>query len=144
MVTSFWPRFHAWFMPNSNTTSSRVLVTLQTLAYELFIAESSHLMRVPSAAALASAAASAFVAMFLQLPSWFRICAAELMGRPGKAARQSLGGRGDSNPSRARLVSHYRYYFLSGKCTLKSAMLGCADLATPPRDSRDAPKLTSA
>ena len=35
MVTSFCPRFHAWFIPNSRTTSSRVLVTLQTLARTL-------------------------------------------------------------------------------------------------------------
>jgi hypothetical protein len=32
MVTSFCPRFQAWLMPKSITTSSRVLVTLHTLA----------------------------------------------------------------------------------------------------------------
>src|SRR6266545_6619129 len=42
-VTSFCPLCQAWCIPNSNTTSSRVLATLQTFAYELFIFASSHL-----------------------------------------------------------------------------------------------------
>src|SRR6267142_1165094 len=81
IVTSFWPAFHAWLMPNSITISSRVLVTLHTFAYELFIAESSHLMRAPCCApcgaAFASAAStgcSCFVAMSSPLigrfPEW--------------------------------------------------------------------------
>src|ERR1051325_9870632 len=54
-------------MPKSMTTSSRVLVTLQTFAYELFIAVSSHLIRAPccSAAAFTAASADCFVAIKL-------------------------------------------------------------------------------
>src|SRR5574341_106041 len=58
--TSFRPRSQAWLMPNTRTTSSRVLDTLQTLAYELFRLLSSHRIVgvAPAAAARVACAVS--------------------------------------------------------------------------------------
>jgi hypothetical protein len=66
--TSFSVPCHVWFTPNASTTSSRVLETLHTFAYELRRELSSQLTRAVAPASGADSGASYAFSLFSATP----------------------------------------------------------------------------